>query len=972
MKMRKIVAIVAAVLMLLSVMPIAAFAADTYELATSIEVGDTVVLVCKDKSMELNGISTTSTKYGLGVAYTTAPAGAYALTVEEGYTAGTYSFKCPNGQYLYWTSGNSLNTNATKNANTSWTVTFSGDNAIIKNAKDTARQLQWNASSPRFACYGNSGQTAVQLFKLSGGEEPPVTCDHDSLTCGQTCPECSEYTKEHVFANNCAATCSNCDEANPNYADHVYSGDYDTSCNVCGTAREVTLPTDPTEIVNLAYSMVQGDAFPSAVTLTGIISSVNDAYSEQYSNITVTIDVIDADGNLIEGKAIQCYRMKGEGADSIIVGDTITVSGILKNYGGTIEFDTGCTLDSYVQTGCAHEYVGVETTPASCTAGGVMTYTCSICGNSYTEDIPVADHTYVDGFCSVCGAEEINLVEYTITFDADKTQRTEFNANKQVWTEGALVFTNNKGGSSSNVGDYSNPVRLYKTSEVVIACPGMTSIVIDASSVDGTKYATPWADTLTAAGLTYTATTNNIYTVTLAEPVDSITLTCSAQIRALSITVTAAAQGSAAECEHTNAVACDKYCPDCSSLINEEAAHKSDAAYPCYDGTCEYCGETVAGDGHSFDENDICTVCGQAPVPENPVDPENPQQYVFSEFAAGTQYAENEKHYLDNAVTVITSQAHFTSELRLYSSTTYNGSAIIKSTKDISAIVLNAGNKVDVLNLYVSEDGEVYEAIEVTATTYNDYTVLIPEMTKYIKLDVAGDQQIRIKNMTLYFDGEVPHVCEYTAEVTKEATCGEAGVTTYTCSCGASYTEEIPATGEHVNTDILYTYHDTNDDWHKYHIYCVDCGVMLTDWIEEECTGGQATCTDCATCEKCGLNYGDTVDHTYDDEYDADCNVCGEVREVPEKPVEVMYGDANGDGEVNLRDVAVLQQYTSNWEVTLNLAAADANGDGEVNLRDVALLQQYTSNWEVTLGPVETPEEPSDDNNGFNDGELEW
>jgi len=52
--------------------------------------------------------------------------------------------------------------------------------------------------------------------------------------------------------------------------------------------------------------------------------------------------------------------------------------------------------------------------------------------------------------------------------------------------------------------------------------------------------------------------------------------------------------------------------------------------------------------------------------------------------------------------------------------------------------------------------------------------------------------------------------------------------------------------------------------------------------------------------------------------------------------------------------------------VTLDLAAADANGDGEVNLRDVALLQQYTSNWEVTLGPVETPEE----NPLYNDGEL--
>ena len=61
--MKKIVAILAVALMLCSILPLSVFAADTYELATSIEVGDTVVLVCKDKSMELNGISTTSTKY---------------------------------------------------------------------------------------------------------------------------------------------------------------------------------------------------------------------------------------------------------------------------------------------------------------------------------------------------------------------------------------------------------------------------------------------------------------------------------------------------------------------------------------------------------------------------------------------------------------------------------------------------------------------------------------------------------------------------------------------------------------------------------------------------------------------------------------------------------------------------------------------------------------------------------------------
>ncbi len=137
--------------------------AQTWEKATSIAAGDVVLLVCESKKMELSSISTTSTKYGIGVAYTTTPAGAYQLTVEAGSSSGTYSLK--NGSnYLYWTSGNSLATNATKSANTSWSITFSNGNATIKNAKDNSRVIGWNASSPRFACY-TSSQTAVQLYK---------------------------------------------------------------------------------------------------------------------------------------------------------------------------------------------------------------------------------------------------------------------------------------------------------------------------------------------------------------------------------------------------------------------------------------------------------------------------------------------------------------------------------------------------------------------------------------------------------------------------------------------------------------------------------------------------------------------------------------------------------------------------------------------------------------------------------------
>ena len=85
---------------------------------------------------------------------------------------------------------------------------------------------------------------------------------------------------------------------------------------------------------------------------------------------------------------------------------------------------------------------------------------------------------------------------------------------------------------------------------------------------------------------------------------------------------------------------------------------------------------------------------------------------------------------------------------------------------------------------------------------------------------------------------------------------------------------------------------------------------------------------------------------------------------------DIVYGDANGDGTVNNRDVALLQQYINKWDVTMDMDAADANGDGTVNNRDVALLQQYINKWDVTLGPDE-PDVPADDNK-YNDVELPW
>ena len=65
----------------------------------------------------------------------------------------------------------------------------------------------------------------------------------------------------------------------------------------------------------------------------------------------------------------------------------------------------------------------------------------------------------------------------------------------------------------------------------------------------------------------------------------------------------------------------------------------------------------------------------------------------------------------------------------------------------------------------------------------------------------------------------------------------------------------------------------------------------------------------------------------------------------------VILGDVSGDGEVNVRDYGLLQQYLNDWDVTIPMDAADVTGDDEVNVRDLGLLQQYLNDWDVQFTP---------------------
>ena len=104
-------------------------------------------------------------------------------------------------------------------------------------------------------------------------------------------------------------------------------------------AMPKTLPqgaTDPSleELVLSAYLLADGEYLPKAIRLTGHIVDIPTAYSEQYGNITVNIQVFAMAENII-----QCYRLSGDGCAELKVGDVITVEGKVKNYKGTIEFE---------------------------------------------------------------------------------------------------------------------------------------------------------------------------------------------------------------------------------------------------------------------------------------------------------------------------------------------------------------------------------------------------------------------------------------------------------------------------------------------------------------------------------------------------------------------------------------------------------------------------------------------------------
>ncbi len=343
-------------------------------------------------------------------------------------------------------------------------------------------------------------------------------------------------------------------------------------------------------------------------------------------------------------------------------------------------------------------------------------------------------------FLSLCVALSMMTVasfaaettETTISF-ANTTQRESQTTAKQVWKNGDVTFTNNKGSSTSNVANYSNPVRLYKSSQVIIECENMTKIVFDANS---STYANELNTSIgTVDNATVTVSSDKV-TVTFANSANSFTIDeLSAQVRLDSITVTTVKEVVA--CEHTNTTTATT--PATETELSKETV------------TCDDCGTIISSKeiGAKVTYNVLGTQIGsEENVPEAtfPTPSALPDAYVDEYTFVG--WAKSEINATTTVPTLyVGDKAPIEGNTNFYAVYTYSskGQAFTYEEKDISDI---KATDVVVVTM-TAQDGTVYaldndngtgSAPTAEVITMADGTI-VSAVADNLKWNVGGDAE---------------------------------------------------------------------------------------------------------------------------------------------------------------------------------------------------------------------------------------
>ena len=656
--MKKIVAILAVALMLCSILPLSVFAADAETIKYTISsypAGTQYKAETHELDEYLTVITNTRCHFTSELRIY-APSGSVSGEVILASTREMTAVVLNAG---YKTSTLTISTspdNSTWTQHSTLSVASSYKDLSISNLPAGTKYIK---------LVNGSGQVRIKYITVSyaadapAEPEVPSDCEHEWELISTTPATCTTAGEEHYECAACGESKTEAiDALGHNYGaatetvapDCTNAGEQESTCSVCGDVKTETVKA-------LGHTYVDGKCsacgaeMPLEATITfgddkaqrteystesqkwehdGLVLINNKAASTNnigdftnpagrfYKDSEIIISfpgmtslVIDATG--MDTKYLWDASLEAAGLSFTVEEKIYTITfaeaknSITLTAANQVRANT-ITAYGSAPSDCEHDYVGVETQAPTCSAEGVMTYTCSkcqesyneaiatiphsyvediidstctatgtktcecsVCGHSYVEVIPVKAHNYVDDVCADCG--HVKAYKGTIDF-SNAEQRTELTTQIQIWANEGLTFTNNK-LTGNNIADYTNPIRIYKNSGIVIEFPEMSKLIIDANGI-GNDYL--WDATLEAAGLSFTVA-NGIYTITFAEAKNSIELTCANQVRANSITAIVAH-----ECVYDHA--CDADCNKCGET-REVADHEYTDAF---DTTCNICG----------------------------------------------------------------------------------------------------------------------------------------------------------------------------------------------------------------------------------------------------------------------------------------------------------------------------------------------------------------------------------------------
>ena len=178
------------------------------------------------------------------------------------------------------------------------------------------------------------------------------------------------------------------------------------------------------------------------VIVTGTVVTIDTAWSTQYKNMSVTI----SDG---ESNTLYLYRL----ATQVGLGDVITVKGCMATYNGARQIAAGATAEIIEEHTCS------DYTEATCKAPA----SCIVCGEA--KDDVLGNHNYVNGTCSVCGAQEgVSTVTASKTIaELITSEGWTSSTTKQQFKLDDVVTVKVDGGSNTGKAYDGDHIRIYAT-----------------------------------------------------------------------------------------------------------------------------------------------------------------------------------------------------------------------------------------------------------------------------------------------------------------------------------------------------------------------------------------------------------------------------------------------------------------------------------------------------------------------------